>query len=155
MYVVLKWYFQWMKLQLHGCTFLLLPIVQKYVTCPNTRGHDQVLTFCLKFCSRLFSRTTRTRATRSWLLILKPSRASLFRACWSPSCTRCTYIRQGSSPWIATCRTASRLAVPVASLPDLCSRSATHVSNHRSPLPLQRFGRRVTGRMRWSFVPAE
>ena len=90
MYVVLKWYFQWMKLQLHGCTFLLLPIVQKYVTCPNTRGHDQVLTFCLKFCSRLFSRTTRTRATRSWLLILKPSRASLFRACWSPSCTRST-----------------------------------------------------------------
>ena len=42
---------------------------------------------------RRYSMSTRARATRSWLLISKPSRALPFRRFWSPSCTRSTWGR--------------------------------------------------------------
>lgn len=46
--------------------------------------------FCLSFSSRRYFRSTRMRATRSWLQTLKFSQASRFRTCWSPFCTRST-----------------------------------------------------------------
>lgn len=56
----------------------------------HTEALSQVWRFCSSFCSRRYFRSTRMRATRSWLQTLKPSQALRFRKCWNPSCTRST-----------------------------------------------------------------